>query len=40
MHEIWAASEKDKGHQRVAETIESKKELQVMKTVSKATIIE
>ena len=40
LDEMWEAAEKDDGYQKVAETIESKKELTIIKTLSKAAIKE
>ena len=37
---MWKATEKDKGYQRVAKTVEEKTEMEVIKTVSKAVITE
>ena len=37
---LFTRCEKDEGYQRVAETIESKKAKEIIKTVSKATITE
>ena len=40
LDEMWEVAEKYEEYQRVAETIESKQELEVIKTVSKTTITE
>ena len=37
---MWEAAKKDEGYQRVAQTVESKTELKIIKTVSKAAITE